>query len=354
MQVSRLPVTAPRNVGCINEREPGQVAWDMAMGRRQQKLDAGYVDGSAPEVSSLPLCMLAQVYQAQGEKRRLDAPAVVVQPKLDGVRCLVRMGASDDPRAPLLFTRRRKVIPARKPLAHDLLRLQESLKSAPGAPREGCFFLDGELYKHGEDVSFQDIVSWVRREPRDSLDEHRASSVEYHVFDCFSEQDASPFEVRRRLLERLFEAAGELKRARLVEAVACGAGEVDGQLQAWLSEGYEGIMVRDPTAPYHAGQRSLGLMKYKRFDDDEFRVVGFHEGTGRDAGAIIWVCETADANTFRVRQMGTIESRQSLYKRAVESFQDSYHGKSLTVRYQGLSRDGIPRFPVGIALRDYE
>jgi hypothetical protein len=29
-------------------------------------------------------------------------------------------------------------------------------------------------------------------------------------------------------------------------------------------------------------------------------------------------------------------------------------GQQLTVRYQELTTDGIPRFPVGIAFRDYE
>jgi DNA ligase-1 len=29
-------------------------------------------------------------------------------------------------------------------------------------------------------------------------------------------------------------------------------------------------------------------------------------------------------------------------------------GKMLTVRYQGFTINGIPRFPIGIAIRDYE
>jgi len=31
-----------------------------------------------------------------------------------------------------------------------------------------------------------------------------------------------------------------------------------------------------------------------------------------------------------------------------------YYGKWLTVKYQELSKDGIPRFPVGISFRNYE
>ena len=32
----------------------------------------------------------------------------------------------------------------------------------------------------------------------------------------------------------------------------------------------------------------------------------------------------------------------------------SYIGKMLTVKYQELTDDGKPRFPVGINIRDYE
>jgi hypothetical protein len=33
---------------------------------------------------------------------------------------------------------------------------------------------------------------------------------------------------------------------------------------------------------------------------------------------------------------------------------DSFIGKMLTVKYQEMSPDGVPRFPSGIAIRDYE
>jgi hypothetical protein len=29
-------------------------------------------------------------------------------------------------------------------------------------------------------------------------------------------------------------------------------------------------------------------------------------------------------------------------------------GKQLTVRYQGLTNGGVPRFPIGVSVRDYE
>ena len=50
-----------------------------------------------------------------------------------------------------------------------------------------------------------------------------------------------------------------------------------------------------------------------------------------------------------MRPRGTHEERRDLYKIA-----KSMVGKKLTVRFQELTEDGIPRFPVGIAFRDYE
>ena len=52
---------------------------------------------------------------------------------------------------------------------------------------------------------------------------------------------------------------------------------------------------------------------------------------------------------FWARPKGTRDERQQLFNTG-----DKYLGKLLTVRYQELTDDGIPRFPVGVSIRDYE
>jgi hypothetical protein len=47
--------------------------------------------------------------------------------------------------------------------------------------------------------------------------------------------------------------------------------------------------------------------------------------------------------------MGTLESRRKMWNN-----RKNYLGKDLTVKFQGKSKNGIPRFPVGVAVRDYE
>ena len=87
----------------------------------------------------------------------------------------------------------------------------------------------------------------------------------------------------------------------------------------------------------------------KTFLDGEYRIVDYLEGTGNEAGCVIWGCETPDGQTFRVRPRGTQEDRKVLFQNG-----NDYIGKMLTVRYQELTDEGVPRFPVGIAIRDYE
>jgi len=97
------------------------------------------------------------------------------------------------------------------------------------------------------------------------------------------------------------------------------------------------------------GHRSADLQKYKEFKDDEYKIVGFKEGDGIEKGCVIWVCETKDKKPFSVRPRGTHEDRAAAFKTASKAV-----GKKLTVRFQELTEDGIPRFPVGLAIRDYE
>jgi len=44
------------------------------------------------------------------------------------------------------------------------------------------------------------------------------------------------------------------------------------------------------------------------------------------------------------------EERKNLYQKG----KDEFIGKLLTIKHQGLTDTLVPRFPVGISLRDYE
>lgn len=59
------------------------------------------------------------------------------------------------------------------------------------------------------------------------------------------------------------------------------AAELAAYKEKCLSEGYEGVMVRDPAGPYKCGrstEREGWLLKIKRFEDAEAEVLETYEG----------------------------------------------------------------------------
>ena len=89
------------------------------------------------------------------------------------------------------------------------------------------------------------------------------------------------------------------------------------------------------------------MQKYKEFHEEEYPIVGFDQGDGRDKGTVIWKCQTKEGRVFSVRPRGTHEYRNDLFKNG-----KLYVGKQLTVIFQELSELNVPRFPVGKAIRD--
>ena len=116
----------------------------------------------------------------------------------------------------------------------------------------------------------------------------------------------------------------------------------------FVRDGHEGIMIREASSVYEIGKRSNYLLKYKAFQTEEYTIVDVKEGSGREKGTAIWVCKVGDQH-FSVRPEGTLEVRRKFLEE-----KDKYIGKPLTVRFQNLTALGIPRFPVGVAVRDYE
>jgi DNA ligase-1 len=63
-----------------------------------------------------------------------------------------------------------------------------------------------------------------------------------------------------------------------------------------IAGGYEGIMIKDPLAPYEC-KRSVAWLKQKPFIEVSLTVVGVEEGTGKNVGRLgALICEGVDDN----------------------------------------------------------
>ena len=127
--------------------------------------------------------------------------------------------------------------------------------------------------------------------------------------------------------------------------------ETKPMLDAFLGQGYEGIMVRQGNEPYKLNKRSDSLLKYKLFVDDEYKITGFEQekftGT-KDVPARLgkFIMETKDGKVFEGRPSQSHKELTQLWKD-----RDSYIGALATVRYQELTDGGVPRFPVVKGIR---
>ena len=341
LQTTADVILKGKNLGRSNATTPVTQARAEAKSQWEKKLKSGYVrvlsDAQSGAVDTQFIeggveVMLAQKFSQHGSK--ITYPAYV-QPKLDGVRCVAILDAG----VCTLWTRTRKPITGVPHIVEAIEQQFSSRVGGPGRPSWQKVVLDGELYQHDYKDKFEQIVSFVRQ----SVPKIGHKVVEYHVYDVIEEGDM--FAARTWTVEELN------LRAPLVRVVTT---EVD-SLEEVLSvdtehraAGYEGTIVRQAAGMYEAG-RSMGLQKIKQFDDAEFEVTGVQPGRGRMSKCAIFTCSTATGGTFACKMEGALDTLKPYLTNP-----DTVIGKKLTVRYQGLTNGGVPRFPIGVSVRDYE
>ncbi len=130
------------------------------------------------------------------------------------------------------------------------------------------------------------------------------------------------------------------------------AGQVKKNLETQLARGYEGIMLRNRFAPYKVGGRSADLQKVKLFIDMEFAIIGAYENE-KQRGQCTLECVTKAGASFGAKPKGDSKVREQYW---TDWQAGKLKGKVLTVRFfeWTTSEHPVPRFPVGIVVRDYE
>jgi DNA ligase-1 len=311
------------NVGRKNEKTPEENAILKCKSLRKQRLDKGFFETTVEaenEIVILP--MLASSFDKNADK--VEYP-VDVQPKLDGVRCLAyRQGVKI-----ILLSRGGKEYK----LPHIAVEVNKFLK-------DGQIF-DGEIYIHGE--SLQNINSYVKK-----YDKKNTERLEYWIYDITSMKPSLEHWSDRK--ENLLKLYDEMKSSRFLKPVDIRKAECKEDVRSlegdYVSEGYEGAIVRNHCGLYNLGQRSHYLLKVKSFQDDEYEIIGYDQGSGQHHGCVIWICKTKEGKEFNVVPKGTLVDKRALYNIA-----DSFIGRYLKVKYFQLTDDGIPQFPVGLGIR---
>ena len=267
------------------------------------------------------------------EEKRLNKWTfpVLVQPKLDGVRCGITQ--SEDGSVVLKSSTQEDII--------SVPHVNNFIEEFCGHNNLTIPELDGELYFHG--WSFEDIFSITGR----TVNLHESfTKIELHVFDL--RLGALPQWVRLSKLHDFMKLVPKSSPLQLVTTKPANSfDEVWNLYQNFTSEGYEGIIVRELNNLY-LPRRSTQLMKFKPKKDDWYTIIGSIEEVDKYGipknrlGALICLGSTGD--TFSVGSGLTDKMR-------VDLWQQDLKGWLCRVQYQHITPGkGVPRFPVFMEL----
>ncbi|MHB1061681.1 MAG: DNA ligase [Thiobacillus sp.] len=259
--------------------------------------------GSPPPA---PAMLLAEVYAAD-----VDVTQYWISEKFDGVRAqwdgrTLRFRGGGSVPAPAWFT-----------------------AGFPAQP------LDGELWI-GRD-QFDALSGTVRKiEPVDA--EWR--QVRYLIFELPGA--AGDFSERIRLMQQIIAQAGMPWLQAVGQTRVADRATLMNQLDAVMRAGGEGLMLHRADAPYLTG-RSDALLKLKPWQDTEAVVVGYVPGNGKYLGMTgALTMEMPNGKRFRIGSGLTDALRR----------QPPPLGTRITYRYQHLTKNGLPRFPRYLRLRE--
>jgi len=339
-QLSSREYTEGKNIGkknqttpleqCINETQKKWFDKKEKESYREDKEDSEEKeekqDNEEKEEKYFP--MLAHTYEpntSKNKKNDIVFPCYV-QPKLDGLRCIMYKDRGGKIRCQ-----------SRTGTYFDTMdHITNELKTLFYNP----IILDGELYT--DNIPFEELAGLIKKKKISESDRDKLKNVKYHVYDIVD--STRTYEERHRDIVRLI--GSNYEYTVTVPTYLSEKVNFKKFFSEFIEMGYEGIMLRNMNGMYRCNYRSHDLQKYKEFMESEYEIVGFKEGDGRDKGTVIWVCKSENKE-FSVRPKGTMESRRELFINAKK-----YIGKKLTVIYQELSELGVPRFPVGKAIRE--
>ena len=267
--------------------------------------------------------------------------------KIDGLRCIIYLG--DDGK---LHTSSRGATNYDSAMFEILTHpaLIKLFKNNEG------LMLDGECYHHG--YTLQQINS-IARTQKVAKDLEVLQFYWYDIVDL-----NNPFKDR---LVKMKSIANELKeygseiswepdkifkenelRIQFVPQVEVSGWDNMMKLHnEYVSEGWEGLVIRDPEKPYKPNGRTNDMIKIKIYKDDCFKVVGKEAGL-RGSEDMVFIMQMPDGRTFKAKPFGDREQKQEYWI----NFEEKYNGHIGECKFFYYSDDGIPLQPAFKAFRD--
>jgi len=282
-------------------------------------------------------CMLA--HDGANHEKKITGVRLI-EPKLDGVRCITIVNY--EARTVVQYTRNGKILENFSHISDSLLANIDDLGRS--------FVLDGEVVSS----SFQSLMKQVHRK-----DDVKAQDARLMLFDIIPlsefQKGKSVMGQKRRtaLLKTLKPIFNKCENIDVINQIEIDLNSYVGELQfkefnkEAIENGFEGIMIKDPNAPYEC-KRSTSWLKQKPFIEVSLTVLETEEGTGRNEGKMgALVCEgTEDGKLIKVNVGSGFsdEDRDEFWSCKVDGQVVEVRADAITQNQDGTYSLRFPRF----------
>ena len=283
-------------------------------------------------------------YPVSDKPINYDEP-VFMQPKLDGVRCVIQANVKRHILTPDLneievkaYSRTGKEC---KNIDHILFNLKPWFALNPNV------ILDGELYNHDLKDNFEKIISLVRKQKPTDLDAlESADMVQFHCYDIIDE--TKTFKERSEFIAQVVPRNHCIKHVPTMLVPTESQGKVNHARN--LDSGYEGSILR--TNDVYQCKRSHSLRKFKDFSDAEATIVGYLDGKGKRTGTLgKFIMQDDEGMEF-----GCPPGKGYTYKDLANMLDNigDYIGQRATFTFFEKTKAGSYRHPLFKCIRNYE
>ena len=261
--------------------------------------------------------------------------------KIDGLRCLIYLGEDRK-----LHTASRGATNYDAAMVEilehpDLIRL---FKDNP------TLIMDGECYKHG--YSLQQLNSVARTQVK-AVDYEVLQFYWYDIVDLNSpvterinkiKELAGPLSLTFEP-EREFQY-GELRIQLVPHVEVSGWDNIMALHNEYVSEGWEGLVIRLESSLYGPNKRTNDLLKVKCYKQDTYKVIGIEQRL-RKYDDMVFVLETEEGKQFKAKPFGDRNQKIEY----TDNFEEKYQNHLGDVKYFYYSDEGTPLQPSFIAFR---
>ena len=264
-----------------------------------------------------------------------------IQPKLDGVRCLIQAEFTDVLKD-LKVKAYSRTGKEWKNIDHILQSLVPFFKKYPDV------ILDGELYNHVLRDDFEKIISLVRKQKptREDMSEAR-KLVQFHCYDIVDE--TLPFSQRNDfILKAVYNNYDYIRILPCQQVTSEDSARKIHKLN--LDAGFEGSILRSDNK--YQCKRSHALRKFKDFSDAEATIIGYLDGKGKRTGTLGKFIMQDDNGV----EFGCPPGKGYNYNQLATMLENigDYIGQRATFTFFERTKAGSYRHPLFKCIRNYE